>query len=352
MGLATQPERHHHAAAALLAAVKPEGGWRYMRAWLVLLLLAAGCAPVTMPAGPPVTTPALAADSFTMTDGAQLPYRAWLPAGPPRAVVLGVHGFGDYSVNYLDIPAPLFTGQGVALYAHDQRGFGAAPNRGYWPGSATLVADTIAVARLLRARHPGVPLYLMGESMGVAVLLVAATQPEPPPVEGYILLSPAVRGRASMGPLLRRLLEVAGNTIPAFWFDNAASGIRPTDNVEAMRRWSRDPLTTKQIRVDAVYGLVGLMDQAVAALPRFTAPALVLYGGRDDLVPDSIVRTTLRAMPATTAARVGFYPNGFHLLLRDRERAKVATDILAWMQDPGAPLPSGADRLRREENTP
>ena len=321
-----------------------------LRALCVLLLLGAGCAPVTMPAGPATTAPGLDGNAFTMADGARLPFRAWLPAGAPRAILLGVHGFGDYSVNYLDIPAPLFTSQGVALYAYDQRGFGAAPHRGYWPGSETLVGDAIQVARLLRARHPGVPLYLLGESMGVAVLLVAATSAEPPPVEGYVLLAPAVRGRASMGPVLRWLLEAAGNTIPAFWFDNAAPGIRPTDTVEAMRRWSRDPLTTKQIRVDAVYGLVGLMDQAVAALPRFSARALVLYGGRDDLVPDSTLRGTLHALP--TSARVGFYPNGFHLLLRDQERAKVATDILAWMQDPGAPLPRGADRLRREENTP
>ena len=320
-----------------------------MRALILLLLLSAGCAPVTMPAGPASYAPALGEAGFTMPDGARLPYRAWLPEAAPRAILLGVHGFGDYSVNYLDMPAPLFTSQGVALYAYDQRGFGAAPNRGYWPGADTLVQDAAQVARLLRARHPGVPLYLMGESMGVAVLLAVATAEQPPPVDGYILLSPAVRGRASLGAVLRGLLELAGHTIPALPLRNSSSTVTPTNNPEAMRRWSRDPLTTKEIRVDAIYGLIGLMDQAVAALPRFRSRALVLYGGRDDLVPDRLVRRTLRAMPAAEA-RVGFYPEGYHLLLRDKERETVATDILAWMQDPTAPLPSGADRERREED--
>ncbi len=318
---------------------------------LLMLLLAAGCTPVTMAAGPAVTEPRLGEAAFTMADGARLPYRAWLPEAAPRAVILGVHGFGDYSVNYLDLPAPLFTGQGVALYAYDQRGFGAAPNRGYWPGAETLVADAVEVARLLRARHPGVPLYLMGESMGVAVLLAAATSAAPPPVDGYILQSPAVRGRQAIGPILSGLLEAVGHTVPALSFQNSSGSITPTDNVEAMRRWSRDPLTTKEIRVDAMYGLVGLMDQAVAALPRFAAPALVLYGGRDDLVPDRIVRRTLRAMAPGAPVRVAFYPEGFHLLLRDRERAKVAADILAWMADHDAALPSGAEVTKREEDT-
>jgi acylglycerol lipase len=310
---------------------------------LSLLLLLSACSPVVITAGPTVTTPAMAQHAFTMPDGARLPYHAWLPEGPPRAVLLGVHGFGDYSKNYLDIPAPYFTSKGVALFAYDQRGFGAAPYRGYWAGTNTLVDDAVEVARLLRARYPGVPLYMMGESMGVAVLLAAATSPTPPPVDGYILLSPAVRGRASLGPVLREALEIVGHTIPAFIFNNSAVGITPTNNPEAMRRWGNDPLTTKVIRFDQVYGLVGLMDRAVDALPRFTAPALILYGGRDQLVPDDLVRQTLRAMPKGAHARVGYYPDGYHLLLRDKEGPKVAADILAWIADPNAPLPSGAD---------
>lgn len=319
---------------------------------LLLLLLTAGCVPVVMSAGPPTSPAELDESAFIMKDGARLPYRAWLPETAPRAVVLGVHGFGDYSFNYLDIPAPLFTANGVALYAYDQRGFGAAPQRGFWPGTETLVSDAVEVARLLRARYPNVPFYMMGESMGVAVLLVVATSAEPPPVDGYILQSPAVRGRRAIGPLLSALLEAAGHTIPAMSFRNSASDIRPTDNDEAMRRWSRDPLTTKSIRVDALYGLVGLMDEAVAALPRFNTPALLLYGGRDDLVPDRVVRSTLRGMAAGAPVRVAYYPRGFHLLLRDRERAKVAADILVWMQDHAAALPSGADMMTREEARP
>jgi alpha-beta hydrolase superfamily lysophospholipase len=110
-----------------------------------------------------------------------------------------------------------------------------------------------------------------------------------------------------------------------------------------MERWSRDPLTAKEFRVDFVYGLVNLMDDARAAAERFTAPALVLYGGRDRIVRQAPVRQLVEALPEGAPHRFGYYPGGHHLLLRDTGRARVAADILAWLDRPGAPLPSGAD---------
>lgn len=311
---------------------------------LLMVLTAAGCAPVVMAAGLSTVETALADDVLVMADGARLPLRAWLPENaPPRAVVLGLHGFGDHSGNAFDVPAPLLNAAGVAVYAYDQRGFGAAPHRGYWAGTPTLVADAVAAARLVRARHPGVPLYMMGESMGVAVLLVAAALPRPPPVDGYVLLAPAVRGRATMGAFAGRALDVLSWVMPAVSFYGSSPGFAPTDNDEAMERWGRDPRTLKQFRVDMLRGLVDLMDEAVAAAPRFRAPALILYGAKDKLVAGAPVRRMVRALPEAAPHRFAYYPEGHHLLLRDKNRAVVAADIAAWLVQPNAPLPSNAD---------
>ncbi|MFC7688918.1 alpha/beta fold hydrolase [Paeniroseomonas aquatica] len=233
------------------------------------LLALAGCTPVVMPAGPALAPTAIATDAFVMPDGARLPYRSWLPPERPRAIILAIHGFGDYSRNSLDIPAPLFLAQGIGVYAYDQRGFGAAPNRGYWPGAETLAADATAAARSLRGRHPGIPLILLGESMGAAVALVASAAAEPPPVDGYVLMAPGIRGRATMSDFSKRVLEFAARAIPAVGFSGSAPGFTPTDNDAAMRRWAEDPLTTKSFRVDAVYGLINLMDAALAAAAGF-----------------------------------------------------------------------------------
>lgn len=325
--------------------MSPDALRRRLRVALVLLL--AGCTPVVIPAGPAGVAAQVGADSFRMPDGARLPYRSWLPAGPPKAILVVVHGFGDYSRNSFEIPAGIFVGQGIATYAYDQRGFGASPHRGYWAGGETLAADAATVTRSLHALHPGVPIFLLGESMGAAVTLLAATRPDAPPVDGYVLLAPGFRGRATMSDFSKRMLEFAAHAIPAVGFSGSAPGFSPTDNDEAMRRWSEDPLTTKIFRVDAVYGLVNLMDDALAAARDFRGRVLVLYGGKDRIVPPPGIRGLLHTLPETPLRHFGFYPEGYHLLLRDKQRQVVAEDLLGWMLDPAAPLPSGAEEAGR-----
>ena len=95
--------------------------------------------------------------------------------------------------------------------------------------------------------------------------------------------------------------------------------------------------------MDAIAGLVDLMDAAAGRRTAVSiAPALFLYGGHDELVPARATAATWRALPAGPVR--AFYPNGYHLLLRDKDRATPIDDILAWMRQTGAPLPSGADR--------
>ena len=305
-------------------------------------LALAGCAEARAPMGPVVTRPALRDDALVMADGLRLPMHAWQPQTKPRAVMLALHGMNEYGRSFAEDAAPWFTGAGVALYAYDQRGFGGTAPRGVWPGHETLAQDAITAAGLMRARHPGLPLYMLGESMGGAVLVLAGSKA--PMADGFVLSAPALRGRNSLGWPARWTLDVMAALVPGLALSSSAPLFRPTDNLEAWRRWSGDPKLLKQTRVDAVAGLVDLMDAATAALPRFTAPALVLYGAKDELVPPAPIRAALAQLPRGAAQRVAFYPEGHHMLLRDFGGAAVAGDILAWMGNRAAPLPSGADQ--------
>ena len=96
--------------------------------------------------------PHLTADRYVAADGTALPLAVW-PAegGPPKAVILGLHGFGDYR-DAFEEPAEIWAKAGITTYAYDQRGFGESPTRGRWPGTDTLVEDAKAVAALLRAK--------------------------------------------------------------------------------------------------------------------------------------------------------------------------------------------------------
>ncbi|HYN39394.1 MAG TPA: alpha/beta hydrolase, partial [Rhodospirillales bacterium] len=227
-----------------------------------LLLLA--CAPVQVPAGPAVTAPAVHEDVLQAADGARLPLRAWLPeSGPPDAVVVALHGFNDYS-NFFDGAGRFLAGRGIASYAYDQRGFGAAPNRGLWPGDNALTTDLRAAIAAVRSRHPGTPLFLFGESMGGAVVMTLLAEPQPPAVDGAVLAAPAVWGRSSMPWYQTTVLWMAVHTFPWSRVSGGGLGIQASDNIEMLKALGRDPLVIKGTRVDAVWGLVNLMDRAMA----------------------------------------------------------------------------------------
>lgn len=306
---------------------------------LLTVLALAGC---DVPDGGPVIGHIETDGAFTMPGGSRLPYRTWMPDGPPRAVLLALHGMND-SRDAWEYPAPDLAASGLAVISPDLPGFGATEGRGVWPGTDTLVTDTRIMVRQLRDRYPGIPLYVMAESMGAAVAMVAATEPGAVPVDGYILIAPAVWTRGEMGFFTRALLWTADHTLPQL----ALTGrgivkVTASDNREALIRLGRDPLTIHATRVSAINGLVDLMDRAAAAAQAFHARGLFLYGGHDELVPARATAAIWRALP--TGEVRAFYPDGYHLLLRDKERATAIADILAWITHPTEPLPSGADR--------
>jgi acylglycerol lipase len=300
--------------------------------------------------------PQLEDDYLVGADGALLPLRRWLPPGEPRAVILALHGFNDYSAAFQG-PGAAWARNGIATYAYDQRGFGRAPGRGRWAGIRELAGDAAAAASLLRGRYPGVPLYLLGESMGGAVAILAASGragSPVPDVDGVVLVAPAVWGRQTMN-LFERLGLWLADLVPSMELspDALPIDIRPSDNLAMLRVFSADPLVIKDTRVDALNGLVDLMSAALAAANAFDLSALLLYGAHDEIVPRPPIARFVSGLPAQAQLRqrVALYSNGYHMLLRDLDAFVPIDDIAAWILDPAAPLPSGADRGARARLT-
>jgi esterase/lipase len=77
------------------------------------------------------------------------------------------------------------------------------------------------------------------------------------------------------------------------------------------------------------------MGTAQAACASFTAPALILYGGHDELVPASAEKSCWRAIPASAPVTLAFYKPDYHLLERDLERAVPNNDILGYILGEG-----------------
>jgi alpha-beta hydrolase superfamily lysophospholipase len=291
-----------------------------------LALLVAGCA-----AGAPAPVPPDAAPPP--------PVRTWVPDGPPAAVIVALHGFNDYGAAFAGFGA-YAAKRGIAVRAYDQRGFGSNPDAGFWPGTEVLVGDLVEALKAARAAHPAAPLFVLGESMGAAVTITTlAGSAGRRLVDGAILSAPAVWGGDQLNPLYRAVLWTANQVAPGYRLTGEGLDVRPTDNREVLIALGQDPLVIKATRVDAIAGLVDLMDRAVASVPEVDGPLLILKGVHDEIVPpksQEALVARLTAEPCTVVT----YTEGYHLLLRDLQREVVWRDILAWI-DGVRDLPSG-----------
>ena len=303
----------------------------------LLALLLASCAPVLNAPGPLLGPPAIDGAALVMGDGARLPLHVWKTDAAPKAVILALHGFNDYG-NFITDAAGFWLKQGVQVYAYDQRGFGAAPGTGLWPGTKALTDDLAAAAQLLSARHAPVPFYVLGMSMGGAVAMTAFAGPNAPAADGVILVAPAVWGRSTMPFYQRWTLWLAAHTVPWLTLTGRGLNIKPSDNIEMLRALGRDPKVIKETRVDTIWGLVNLMDAALRSAPRFQSKSLILYGDNDEVIRKGPTNQMLSHLPAAARGRQQLrrYKSGYHMLLRDLEGKHVWDDVLAWVKQ--APL--------------
>jgi alpha-beta hydrolase superfamily lysophospholipase len=315
---------------------------------LLLLALSSACTARYAPPGPRAEGggpgPSLAAESFVTWDGYRLPLRKWLPEGEPWAVILAAHGMNDYSEAFA-LPGEAFAAAGVATYAYDQRGFGAAPARGLWAGEESYARDLLEAARALAARHPGKPLFLLGDSFGGAVTVAALSRGWPQEVAGAILVAPAVRDREALGPIASASLWLAAGLFPGWTPTGADLKIQATYNIPLLRAFSNDPLVIKGTRMDTVEGLVDIMDSAQREAAGLNGPVLLLYGAKDEVIPaDAMERFWQSLSAANPQARRLDYEKGWHWLLRDLQREAVYGDLLLWMADRDGPLLHGAEK--------
>ncbi|MGR8940889.1 MAG: alpha/beta hydrolase [Gammaproteobacteria bacterium] len=315
---------------------------------LIATVFLSGCTPSIHPTGAKITVARLDTLAFITEDGARLPLREWTPRGEPKAVLIAVHGFNDYS-RFFEKPAKFFSEHGIASFAYDQRGFGAAPKRGLWAGCASYADDLLTLARLIKERYPRSPLFLLGESMGGAVVMTAAKNDTTDLIDGIILAAPALWARETMPWYQNSLLWTLAHTMP--WLKLTGKGIvkvTPSDNIEMLRELGRDPWVIKGARVETLYGLADLMDQAFDSAATLHEDTLLLYGEKDDIIPKkptfAFLQKFLTSHSDAVDKTVAFYQQGYHMLLRDLQANKTWQDICAWIDAKRNSLPSGADK--------
>lgn len=292
-----------------------------------LILFAAACAGTA--SGP---APAASARPIgTASPSGKASLHVWPSRGPTQAVILALHGFGDAGELAFGDAAAYWAGRGITVYAPDLPGFGGNPDRKRWPGVDALVAETVALSRRVAAAHPGVPLVVVGESMGGGIALLAAD--EGLAADALVLSAPAIAGGDSLSPAARTAARLLAAVAPEKrWTGEGMVELWPTDNMAALRRTAADPRHFGDPSSRELYGLVELMDRAAAVAPDVDRPTLTLMGRNDEILrPENVARVATRIPGA-----IGYieYPNGWHWLFRDLDAAVVWRDVADFALSP------------------
>ena len=250
------------------------------------------------------------------------------PDGPPRAVLVVLHGLGDHSGLYPMVP-DAFLPLGIEIFAPDLRGNGRSPGqRAYLESWSELREDLRRLIIRIRAEHPTIPLFLLGNSMGGLVVLDYALH-HPEGVRGVIAVSTPLGDLGVPRPLMA-LGRVLSRRWPRFSLNTGMDLSGLARNPEVTERVLRDPLFHRK-------GTARLSTEVTAAIDRvrdgaagFPVPMLVLHGGADRMVPPGGSRRFVDAS-GQPDRRLIEYPEAYHALLADVGGDQVLRDIAEWM---------------------
>ncbi|MFQ5479389.1 MAG: alpha/beta hydrolase [Candidatus Binatia bacterium] len=262
-------------------------------------------------------------ERFVASDGLQLYGRRWLPEGRLRGSALLVHGLGEHSGRYQALAQSLVERR-LAVYAYDHRGHGrSAGRRGWVARFGDFLDDLALVHRSVVSAQPGLPLFLIGHSMGglivTAYLLEKSLKPD------FVVLS---------GPAI----------VPLIGDDDGIDPTRLSRDEAVQRAYLEDPLILRE-KVDKE--LYHRLADGLALLPgrasQLRLPLLLIHGSADRLCSAEGARRYLEAS-GSAQLEIKLYDGGRHEMFNETNREEVFADLGAWIEKRLAETdPDGAD---------
>ncbi|MCV2489312.1 lysophospholipase [Geodermatophilus sp. YIM 151500] len=260
--------------------------------------------------------------------------RTWSGTGEPTHVVVIAHGYGEHVGRYEHV-ADAFVADGAVVHAVDHVGHGKSEGeRVLVADFEDVVTDLHALVRTARGEHPGLPVALLGHSMG-GLIAARYAQRHGAELTALVLSSPLVGTWTAAGQLL------ALEEIPDVPLDVTTLSRDPAVG----EVYAADPLVWhgpfKRPTLEAVQR--GL--QAVASGPALgDLPLLWIHGEDDQLVPIEGTRVGIAHLRGPDHVE-RTYPQARHELFNELNAEEVIAEVTAFVRDRvGRAAPGGRAR--------
>lgn len=267
--------------------------------------------------------------TFEGVGGLKIATRTWRPESAARGIMILIHGFNSHS-GYFAWPAEQFAGSGFASYALDHRGRGKSEGeRWYVDKFSDWLGDVDKLVDIARSEHPGVPVYVLGHSVGgvIGSSYVFEHQQE---IAGLICESFAFD--VGLPNLVQLAFEGVGYLAPHLPLYSLKNEIF-SRNPDVVAQMNSDPLIANEKQpAETASEVLKAAARLKENMPKFKVPVFIIHGTDD--------KATLPRGSQYFYDNVGsedktlkLYEGGYHDLLNDIDKEIVMADILAWVNE-------------------
>jgi acylglycerol lipase len=262
-------------------------------------------------------------------DGLKLYSQAWEPEGKTKAVVCLIHGLGEHSGRYAHLGNYL-TGQHYALFSFDLRGHGKSEGqRGHAQSMKTFEEDISLLLSHAGQRHPGLPIFLYGHSLGGTLVLDYAYT-TPIKLTGVIATGPLLRTgfepptwKIALGKAMRRVM-------PTFSMSNEIERPALSRDPRVVQAYISDPLVHDRISASLGIDMLQLGLSLLERASDFPLPLLLMHGSADRLASPQASREFAEKAGGKCTLKIwdGFY----HEIHNEPEKDEVFKFLMDWME--------------------
>lgn len=274
-------------------------------------------------------TDAIRETKFHTQDGVEIFEKTW-GCQSPKALVIIAHGIAEHIERYAYVASQI-NAKGYAAVGWDLRGHGRSSGKRNYVHRFTKYLDELdQVLDRARASYPGLPIFLLGHSMGGGIAAYYAIDRQPD-LSGVILSAASVKINEDLSPLLQK---VSG-------FMSAIAPKLPTIKLDS-QMISRDPQVVKDYDSDPLNYRGGILARTASELLKttgiisekvldFSLPVLIIHGGSDQLTYPA-GSEEFHDKISVKDKTLKIYPDLYHEILNEPERDEVIDDICSWIE--------------------
>jgi alpha-beta hydrolase superfamily lysophospholipase len=271
--------------------------------------------------------------SLESPDGNLLFTRSWaLPAGlAARGIVVIVHGLGEHGDRYSDVAEALTTA-GFSVAACDHRGHGRSSGlRGHIDDFSQYGQDLRLFVDQVRQGHDeGLPVFLLGQSMGGLIAVQFALQQADTGLAGLITINPCLDVAVQAPRLKVAAAKLLARVLPRLRLDNELKTEDLCRDQTVIDAYVADPLVHRQISTSWYMALLAAMADVAANQGKLSLPSHWVLGGNDRICAPMTSRTFAESSPSGTA-QVAWFEESYHEPHNGPDKSQVLAGIIDWL---------------------